>query len=240
MNDFLRDNVGKFDTAEDSEYFFRRDHQLRAQISIKLLSDVIDRKPKNPPRLLSIACSTGVIEKDIKDKLELIVFGIDAARKSLKMANKRGIITTYADISKGLPFEDAHFDFVFAGEIIEHILDTRFFLMEIHRVLKSKGYLVLTTPNLARIDDRLKLLFGKAPRQTSPLHPYLYLHIRPFTFDSLKNALKICGFTEIVIRTNVFAIDFWGKKMTLYSRFLTRLFPTFGSTLIVRAKRISK
>lgn len=237
MNDFLKDNISKFDIVEDCNYLFEKDHQLRGEISIELLSDVINKESKYPPRLLSIACSTGVIEEKMKDKLGIIVFGVDAVKNSLKRASKRGIITKYANVSKPLPFKDGYFDFVFAGEIIEHILDTRSFLMEIYRVLKPKGYLILTTPNLARFDDRLKLLFGKTPRQTSPLHPYLYLHIRPFTFDSLKNALKACGFTEIILRTNVFTIDFFGKEITLYSKFLTRLFPTFGSILIVRTKK---
>jgi len=67
-----------------------------------------------------------------------------------------------------LPFENNYFDFFFAGEIIEHLFDSRFFLKEIHRVLKINGYLILSTPNLARIDDRLKFLLGKTPRQITP------------------------------------------------------------------------
>lgn len=237
MDVFLKNNIGEFDSIEDSSYFFRKDHQLRGEISIELLNEVINKNDKYPPRLLSIACSTGVIEEKMKNRLGIIVFGIDAAKNSLKKASKRGIITKYTDISKTLPFKDGYFDFVFAGEIIEHIFDTKSLLIEIYRVLKPKGYLILTTPNLARFDDRLKLLFGKTPRQISPLHSYLYLHIRPFTFDLLKSVLKICGFTEIILRTNVLTIDFFGKEIKLYSKLLAYLFPTLGSTLIVRAKK---
>ena len=237
MNNLLKNNVNKFNIVEDCDYLLRKDNQLRGDISIELLNDVIDKKRTCPQKLLSIACSIGIIEEKMKGRLGIVVYGIDVAKDALEKASERGVITKYADVSKCLPFEDGYFDFVFAGEVIEHILDTKAFLTEIHRVLGLKGYVVLTTPNLARFDDRLKLLFGKTPRQTSPLHPYLYLHIRPFTFDSLKNALKACGFTEIILRTNVFTVDFWGKKITLYPKFLTRLFPTLGSTLIVRAKK---
>lgn len=237
MNDFLKDNINKFDNVEDCDYFFDKDHQLRGDISIELLKSIINKKSEYPQKLLSIACSTGVIEEKMKNKLGIIVFGIDAAKNSLKTASKRGIITKYADFSKPLPFRNNYFDFVFAGEIIEHVFDTKSFLLEIYRVLKPKGYLILTTPNLARLDDRLKLLFGKTPRQTSPLHPYLYLHIHPFTFDSLKNALETCGFTEIALRTNAFVIDFWSREIIFYSKFFALLFPTLGATLIVRAKK---
>jgi len=237
MRIFLRDNIDQFDTAKDHDYFFTKDHQLREEISIKLIEEVIDKKAKQPQKILSIACSTGVIEEKIKNRLGLTVFGIDGAKKSLKTAYKRGIITKCADVSGPLPFENNYFDFVFAGEIIEHIFDSRFFLEEIHRVLKTNGYLILSTPNLARLDDRLKFLLGKAPRQIAPFHPYLYLHIRPLTFELLKKSLLDCGFTNIVLKTNVIALKFFGRELKIYSRLLTNFLPTFGATLIIRAKR---
>jgi len=240
MKASLKDNISKFNSLKDHDYFFNKDHQLRGEISIELISKVINKKSKHPPKLLSIACSTGVIEEKIKNKLGIIVFGVDGAKNSLKTARKRGIITKCTDVSKPLPFQNSYFDFVFAGEIIEHIFDTRSFLEEIYRLLKPNGYLILTTPNLARFDDRLRFLFGKTPRQVAPLHPYLYLHIRPFTFDLLRNTLNACNFANITLRTNVIALNFFGKEIKLYSRVFTRLFPTFGSTLIVRAQKIAK
>ena len=53
------------------------------------------------------------------------------------------------DIAQGLPWEAEQFDVVFAGEVIEHLLDTAGFLAECRRVLRPNGVLVLTTPNLA-------------------------------------------------------------------------------------------
>jgi len=76
-----------------------------------------------------------------------------------------------------LPFENNYFDFVFAGEIIEHLFDSRFFLKEVHRVLKINGYLILSTPNLARIDDRLKFLLGKTPRQIAPIPIFIFIFV---------------------------------------------------------------
>ena len=68
------------------------------------------------------------------------------------------------DLSSGsLPFEGASMEAVFAGEIIEHLVDTRRFLDEIHRVLRPGGLLVVTTPNLASFENRVRLLFGVYP-----------------------------------------------------------------------------
>jgi len=104
-------------------------------------------------------------------------------------------------------------------------------------VLKPDGYLILTTPNLSRFDDRIKFLFGKTPRQIAPLHPYLYLHIRPFTYELLKNVLDSCNFKNIVFQTNVIGLKFFDRELKLYSKLLTRFFPSFGLSLIVRAKK---
>lgn len=238
MRRSLRDNITKYNRKEDYDYFFTKDHEIRGEIIIELIGEVIKKELKSSLKLLSIACSTGVFEEKIKRRFNIAVFGIDAAMKSLETAKKRGIITKYTDIfSEPLPFRSNYFDFVLAGEILEHVFDTEFFLKEIYRVLKPHGYLILSTPNLARIDDRLKFLFGKTPRQINPLHPYLYLHIRPFTFDLLKKILESYNFKHITVRTNVIALNFFGKEIKLYSNLLTRFFPTFGSTLIIRAQK---
>ena len=238
MNDLLKENVEMFDLSEDCEYFYSKEHLVRCDISIRLIEQVHNQNNNSKKKLLSIACSDGIIEEKMKTRLGIDVYGIDAARKSLKRARCRGIITKYGDVSAPLPYPDSYFDYIFAGEIFEHILNTRTFVTEINRVLKPKGYLVLTTPNLAQIDDRLKLLFGKTPRQTSPLHPHLYLHIRPFTYGSLKHALGSCGFSDVVLETSIFKFKLFGKQISIYSRLLRRMFPTFGATLIVRSQKI--
>jgi SAM-dependent methyltransferase len=233
----LRVNVGTFGNVDDCDYLLRKEHQLRGDVSIGLLAEVADAGREPRQKILSIACSIGILEERMKERLRLAVYGIDAAKEALQRAQRRGIITQCADVSRPLPFAAGSFDFVFAGEILEHIFDTRAFLCEVHRVLKPEGYVVITTPNLARFDDRLKLLFGKTPRQTSPLHPHLFLHIRPFTFYSLKNALELCGFSEIVLRTDVFRAELFGRDIFWCPKLLIGLFPTLGSTLIVRARR---
>lgn len=240
MTRLLKENINEFGGEKDHDYFFEKDHELRGKISLELLREVFNkRKHADSPKLLSIACSTGVIEEKIKKQTDIAVYGIDAAHDSLKTAKSRDILAVCTDASSQLPFENDSFDFVFAGEIIEHIFDTRFFLGEINRVLKTDRYLIITTPNLARLDDRFKLLLGKTPRQTSPLHPYLNMHIRPFTYDSLKNALRATGFSDFTLRSNAFILDLFGKEIKLYSDFFNKHFPTLGSTLIVRSKKTS-
>ncbi len=53
-----------------------------------------------------------------------------------------------------LPLEDQSVDVFFAGESIEHVVLTRAFVDEMHRVLKPNGLLIVTTPNSASLTYR--------------------------------------------------------------------------------------
>jgi SAM-dependent methyltransferase len=55
-----------------------------------------------------------------------------------------------------VPFRSAAFDGLFAGEILEHVPDPRPTLREWRRVLRPGGILIVTTPNMARLSNRLR------------------------------------------------------------------------------------
>ena len=57
---------------------------------------------------------------------------------------------TYYD-GNTLPFADASFDHVLCTEVLEHVPEPRRFLVELHRVLRRGGSLVLTVPWSARL-----------------------------------------------------------------------------------------
>ncbi|MDA4122216.1 MAG: class I SAM-dependent methyltransferase [Thaumarchaeota archaeon] len=64
-----------------------------------------------------------------------------------------------------IPLPDQSFACVVFTEVIEHLhpYRTNFFMSEINRVLSKGGLLYLTTPNLASLSRRFRLLFGKEP-----------------------------------------------------------------------------
>jgi 2-polyprenyl-3-methyl-5-hydroxy-6-metoxy-1,4-benzoquinol methylase len=61
------------------------------------------------------------------------------------------------------PASDASFDVVLAPDVIEHLVNTEEFLLELRRICRPQGYLILSTPNLAFWLNRLRLLLGRAP-----------------------------------------------------------------------------
>ena len=62
-------------------------------------------------------------------------------------------------------------------------------LEKINRALKIKGYLILTTPNIASLFRRLKLLLGKQP---------IYRHhVREYTMEEVLELIKGAGFNVV-------------------------------------------
>jgi 2-polyprenyl-3-methyl-5-hydroxy-6-metoxy-1,4-benzoquinol methylase len=45
-----------------------------------------------------------------------------------------------------LPFEDSFFDIIFAGDVLEHIADSREVQREFDRILKPEGYVIISGP----------------------------------------------------------------------------------------------
>ena len=119
-------------------------------------------------RLLDIGCGTGVPATYMKSALGFAeIYGVDIDKAAIEAAKSRGIKAFRCNLDQeDLPFEQGYFDAIFAGEIIEHLVNPDRLLQEAHRTLAADGMLVVTTPNLASWFNRLLLLFGWQPYET--------------------------------------------------------------------------
>jgi 2-polyprenyl-3-methyl-5-hydroxy-6-metoxy-1,4-benzoquinol methylase len=185
--------------------------------------------------VLDVGCYDGTLgEMLIKNGNR--VWGIEASEVAAEAARKKGLQVKIGDIESGLEFEDNFFNVVIAGEIIEHLLDTDFFVAEIWRVLKPGGYLVLSTPNAASLGRRFMLFFGKNPYFEASLGfpPEARAgHIRFFTKDLLCSFLLHKGFRVVHFASDAVNLAF-NQKMV--SKKLADLFPTLGKSLIIKAQ----
>ena len=103
-------------------------------------------------KVLDCGCSNGGLAKYLTEQVGCHVTAIDIAtffvENTKKNAPKAECFVRPIEDTK---FEDALFDVVIAGEILEHVLDLDKALKEILRILKPGGTLLATTP--AKPDD---------------------------------------------------------------------------------------
>jgi len=108
-----------------------------------------------------------------------------------------------------LPFPEGHFSIVTFSEVMEHLPPERlnFVLSEIARVTRPGGVLLATSPNLASLENRLRLLKGKSildmPNELEAAKG-MYGHIRLYTQSEMQAAMSKLGFTpeRCVIESN--------------------------------------
>lgn len=120
---------------------------------------------QTPRRLLDIGSGAGVGAKLLADAIGIDhVVCIDISVAALQEVSRRGLSPLIAS-AEGfkLPFPSGVFDIVVLDEVIEHLVDTDSILDEIHRVLRTDGQLLLSTPNLAAWFNRIAILFGLQP-----------------------------------------------------------------------------
>lgn len=187
--------------------------------------------------VLDVGCGDGTVSRLFLEVGK--VFGVDVVPEFVERAIEKGIEARTADvIQDGLPFSDGEMDVIYAGAFIEHLYDAEFFLKECHRVLEEEGILILSTPNIASLTSRLRMLLGRGPKfYTSALSWEFGGHIRIFTSGTLKQLLEENGFAVEEMTSNL--VSFIPTRLTRrpWSVALGKLMPGLGEVLIVKARK---
>jgi SAM-dependent methyltransferase len=141
--------------------------------------------PSSPPCvILDIGCGSGLNASSFAAFGHTII-GVDLSPVAIDKFREKGFTGYVCDIEAGpLPLADASIDLVYASEVIEHCADTASFLSELHRVLKPRGCLLLSTPNSAFWAYRILGLLGHTASEYQ--HEG---HVRFFSKRSLTKAL---------------------------------------------------
>lgn len=189
-------------------------------------------------RILDVGCYDG------RDSVHFFankneVYGIEVLKDKAAEAKKNGIQVKLFDLDKRekWPFKRSFFDYIIAGDIIEHVIYVDDFMKNICDVIMPGGTLIISTPNIASLGRRLLLLFGKNPyievSTDENINGFPAVgHVRYFTAESLKKLLESYGFE--VEETTSDSLSFG----PFASSWLAKLFPSLSWRLIVKAKKI--
>jgi SAM-dependent methyltransferase len=224
------------DPAEVHTYLERPNHVARLELVVRTIQRRI--LETEGARSDSFAAELGASGGHLTERLRHLavrVIACDISLRAVSLSSRPHHPAVRCDACSVLPFGNARLSLLIACELIEHLFDPISFLHECWRVLRPGGLLILTTPNLATIEDRLRFLRGRNPRQIDPLHPYRFLHIRPFTPELMKRSLEHCRFERIAIASQCVEVSL--GPIRLRSSILSRLLPGWGRSLVVSAEK---
>jgi 2-polyprenyl-3-methyl-5-hydroxy-6-metoxy-1,4-benzoquinol methylase len=149
-------------------------------------------------RVLDVGCGEGRFAAALA-RAGAEVVGLDVAAEPLRRARAAHPRLDLRLVAPDGPWEleDASFDAVWAGEVIEHVLDTAAWMSEVRRVLRSGGALLLTTP----AHDRLGLARLALSRRAFAAHfEPRGDHLRFYNRETLRRLIAEFGFGEVRVR----------------------------------------
>jgi methionine biosynthesis protein MetW len=172
---------------------------------------LLDKNPSS--RVIDLGCGDGNFTLKAKEKIGCNeIYGIEVYEPSIEKAKDKGIRVIKDDLNKfPYSFKDNTFDVIVSNQVIEHLFYPVKFFREIHRILKSGGYTVLSTENLASWDNLFALLLCYTPfsmefgsglyKIGNPLSPHekevvecYPPHVRVFAWNGLVELTKLIGF----------------------------------------------
>ena len=159
---------------------------------------ILNRYLKPNDRLLDLGIYPGHIGLTLAKKMNVHVFGVALTTSEVfeNKMKKNQIDIIKLDLDRqDISFSDETFQVVLCSEIIEHLDSPSHLMREAYRILVDTGILVVTTPNIARIRNRINFFFhGMSPNicppgEYNPFSSHEWLHFREYTLDEIKKLL---------------------------------------------------
>ncbi|WP_327355684.1 bifunctional glycosyltransferase/class I SAM-dependent methyltransferase [Streptomyces sp. NBC_01304] len=193
---------------------------------------ILEQMRKLPPgRVLDLGCSGGLFAERL-EALGHKVTGVDYIEvPGVREKCSRFVL---ANLEAGLPDEIGdEFDYVVAGDVIEHLSRPEQLLAQVAEVLRPDGQVLLSVPNFSHWYSRLRVAAGAFDYDRRGILDET--HLRFFTRGSLRRTVKAAGYDLIALTST--GAPFWSvlgggivaRTLGAASRLLTRIRPTlFG------------
>lgn len=147
------------------------------------------RKYVSPGRYLDLGCGRGGFLDIMNDGHGI---GFDVGQSGTRQSTLGFTIVTGSllDVQSNERFGDDAFSFVTAFDVFEHLSNLPQYLVQLHRIIKMNGHLVITVPNVESIVARIT---GER------WNMILLEHLWYFSPKTLKQLLERYGFEVIMI-----------------------------------------
>jgi SAM-dependent methyltransferase len=132
--------------------------------------------------------------------------GVDISPSAVALAERTLGGPNHSDLrvlnidSEDLPWDANSFEGVMAVEVLEHLFDPVHALAELNRILKDRGKLVVTVPNIGYFACRLYHLRSGEMTDFHGNGVVLSEHIRFFGTKTMAHLLELTGFDVVRVR----------------------------------------
>lgn len=175
---------------------FRKRSLVGYNPSVYSPNNIIPRLIDANSIILDVGCGPGILGKVLKkQKKDFICDGVDIDKSFLKQAKKYYRNLYCFDLDQDFSFGRAKYDYIVFGDILEHLKRPDLVLKKFKKYLKKDGKVIISLPNIARLENRLNLLLGKFNYQECGIMHRD--HLRFFTLKTGKELIEEANF-EVV------------------------------------------
>ena len=185
--------------------------------------------PQKNKVLLEVGCGGGIFATNRPKDYDVEIYGIDISEYSVNFCRKldcyKGV--KKADVEKEIPYPSELFDIVYADQVVEHLQNPLSAVLEMKRVLKEGGLLVINVP--------------------TPYNPCFYedyTHVRPYLPRALDTLMMDAGFREshAFYYPNIRGIYFLPRKLEsnrlalIFLKLLTKIYSNKREAVVIVKK----
>lgn len=152
--------------------------------------------------VLDVGCNNGLVGKEIIRLKQAAVDGIDINEEALEEAGKFYRTVFKRDLcNPNFEIEAEEYDYIIFSDILEHLPRPDLVLKNSRKYLKENGKIIISLPNVARLEIRINLLLGKFNYKPGILSED---HLRFFTKESGAELIEESGYKiEKIISTGL-------------------------------------
>jgi len=158
---------------------------------------------------------------------------------STDRAKKINAIIKNCNLEKeNIPFPNQSFDIILFAETLEHFnFHPKKVFEEIARVLKPNGELIITTPNLLRLNNRLKCILGKSINFDIRENYTPGTHYREYSAAEIKYLLNTAGLKIKKLKYIDFDYPNRSKLEAVINKAIGSLIPGLKSNIVIVGKK---
>ena len=187
-----------------------------SQYKLELIGSLIDEGSS----VLDIGCGDGALLHYLRETRGIEAHGIETSEKAIWLAMEKGIRVDRADITQR-EFELAEsYDFIVASEVIEHLPRPEELMSKLSGHFRKR--LIITIPNTGFLGERLRLFFGRFPKQWV-LHPSEHLRfwtVVDFVFWCEQLGFRVERYYGMLDEYYDIKVKLWKYYPRLFSRYI--------------------